>query len=106
MNPTVATSLCEIMGRYGSDKGHIDITKSHHNYTTYYYHIFNPIRTEKLRVFELGLGTNNPNLPSNMGVNGKPGASVYGWREFFPHSDIFGADIDTDILFSADRIRT
>jgi hypothetical protein len=59
-----------------------------------------------LRIFELGLGTNNVNLPSNMGSNGRPGASLYGWQDFFPNAAIFGADIDTDILFNCDRIRT
>ena len=102
----VATSLCEIMGRNKSDKGHTNITESWHNYTTYYYSIFNEIRNNKLRIFELGLGTNNVNLDSNMGADGRPGASLYGWAEFFPNSDIFGADIDKDILFKEDRIST
>jgi hypothetical protein len=101
-----STPLCEIMGRNRSDKGHKDITKSGHNYTTFYYSIFQSLRDKKLRVFELGLGTNNVKLPSNMGVNGRPGASLYGWQEFFPKSFIFGADIDRDILFNTDRIKT
>lgn len=100
------TPLCEIMGRYKSDKGHIDINRSWHNYTTFYYSIFKDLRENKLRVFELGLGTNNVNLPSNMGADGIPGASLYGWSEFFHNSHIFGADIDTDILFNTDKIST
>jgi len=100
------TPLCEIMGRNKSDKGHINITKSWHNYTTFYYSIFKELREKKLRVFELGLGTNNTNIPSNMGANGRPGASLYGWAEFFPNSEIFGADIDTGILFNNERIKT
>ena len=100
------TPLCEIMGRHGSDKGHLNINDSQHNYTTFYYSIFNKLRYKKLRIFELGLGTNNVNMPSHMGVNGRPGASLYGWKEFFPNSDIFGADIDTDILFNTDKIKT
>jgi hypothetical protein len=101
-----STPLCEIMGRNRSDKGNINITQSWHNYTTFYYSLFHNICNEHLRIFELGLGTNNLNVPSNMGVNGRPGASLYGWREFFPNSDIFGADIDKDILFVHDRIHT
>jgi SAM-dependent methyltransferase len=103
---TKSTSLCEIMGKYGSDKGCINITQSWHNYTTAYYSLFNKLRDKPLRIFELGLGTNNLNIPSNMGVNGKPGASLYGWRDFFLNSNIFGADIDMNILFKADRIET
>jgi SAM-dependent methyltransferase len=100
------TPLCEIMGRHKSDKGHIDITNSWHNYTTFYYSIFSDLQEKHLRIFELGLGTNNVSIPSNMGINGRPGASLYGWQEFFTNSHIFGADIDTTILFNTDKIKT
>jgi hypothetical protein len=100
------TVLCEIMGRNRSDKGHENITSSWHNYTTFYYSIFKDICNKELRIFELGLGTNNINLPSNMGRHGRPGASLYGWQEFFPNSEIFGADIDKDILFNTNKIKT
>jgi hypothetical protein len=103
---TKSTILCEIMGRNKSDKGHADINSSWHNYTTFYYSIFNPIRDKPLRIFELGLGTNNVLIPSNMGTQGRPGASLYGWAEFFPNSKIFGADIDSNILFNTDAIKT
>jgi SAM-dependent methyltransferase len=104
--PWESTRLCEIMGRNKSDKGHVNINTSWHNYTTFYYSIFNRLSEKSLRIFELGLGTNNVNFPSNMGSDGRPGASLYGWQEFFPNSQIFGADIDRDILFAADRIKT
>ena len=103
---TQCTVLCEIMGRNRSDKGHININNSLHNYTTFYYSIFKDLTEKKLRIFELGLGTNNVNVPSNMGPYGRPGASLYGWQEFFPNSDIFGADIDMNILFNTDKIKT
>ena len=104
---TVNTPLCEIMGRCKSDKGHLNINESWHNYTTFYYSIFKELQFKKLRIFELGLGTNNTSIPSNMGADGKPGASVYGWKEFFPNSEIFGADIDKNILFNnVERIQT
>lgn len=106
INATESTPLCEIMGRNNSDKGHINILKSWHNYTTFYYNIFKEIQQKELRIFELGLGTNDINIPSNMGKNGTPGASLYGWYEFFPNSYIFGADIDKNILFNNDRIKT
>lgn len=101
-----STELCKIMGECGSDKGHDNILYSRHNYTLIYYKLFHEIKENKLRIFELGLGTNNPNLESNMGLNGKPGASLYGWAKFFPNADIFGADIDRGILFQTDRIHT
>lgn len=100
------TELCEIMGRHGSDKGHENVFSCKHNYTQYYHWIFEGLRTQPLRIFELGLGTNNPNMPSSMGPNGVPGASLRGWREFFPRALVFGADVDKDILFWEDRIQT
>ena len=39
-NEKESTPLCEIMGRNKSDKGDVNITKSWHNYTTFYYSIF------------------------------------------------------------------
>ena len=94
------TSLCNIMTKYGSDKG------SYHNYTTIYYEYFNNISNNNLNIFEIGLGTNYTDVASSMGPNGKPGASLYGWKEFFPNSNIYGADIDKRILFNDDRIKT
>jgi SAM-dependent methyltransferase len=100
------TPLCEIMGNCGSDKGNVNISTSWHNYTTFYYSIFKNLSENKLRLFELGLGTNNVTMASNMGQNGTPGASIYGWSLFFPNAEVFGADIDTAILFNTDRIKT
>ena len=102
----MATELCEIMGRHGSDKGSKDIGTSWHNYTLLYHQLFNALRDRKLRVFELGLGTNNVLLPSNMGADGRPGASLYGWAEYFPEASIYGADVDRGCLFNTERIKT
>ena len=101
-----STPLCELMGYFGSDKGHRDITKCWHNYTTLYHSLFKDICSQPLRLFELGLGTNNTNIPSNMGKDGKPGASLFAWKEYFKNGMIYGADIDRDILFSTERIKT
>ena len=95
------TELCRIMNENGSDKG-----SGWHNYTILYEGIFSKKRLDKLNIFELGLGTNNIEISSNMGPNGKPGASLRGWKEYFTNSDIYGADIDKDILFEEDRIKT
>jgi hypothetical protein len=64
------------------------------------------MRSNVKLLFECGLGTNNPNIPSNMGVNGRPGASLRVWRDYFPNAQIIGADIDKDILFNENRIIT
>ncbi|MEI8366270.1 MAG: hypothetical protein WCF65_07605 [Parachlamydiaceae bacterium] len=97
------TDLCAIMSTHGSDKGGLN---ARHNYTTLYTKLFHSIKSETINVFELGLGTNDVTIPSNMGVNGIPGASHYGWEEYFTDGRIFGADIDKKILFNTDRIRT
>jgi len=105
-NEKISTPLCEIMGRNKSDKGDVNILRSHHNYTTFYHSIFNELQSANLRIFELGLGTNNTDVQSNMGAQGRPGASLYGWNEYFPNSKIYGADIDKRILFNAENIKT
>ena len=105
-NEKVSTPLCEIMGRNQTDKGHANISESWHNYTTFYYSIFKERSQDQLRIFELGLGTNNMMIPCNMGEGGRPGASLYGWAEFFPRATLYGADIDSEILFNTDRIST
>lgn len=100
INAFVPTKMCRVMTRNGSDKGRF------HNYTTIYSVLFGKLRNQPLRIFELGLGTNNPQLASTMGLSGKPGASVRGWRELFPNAVVYGADIDRAILFEEDRIKT
>lgn len=58
------------------------------------------------KIFEIGLGTHNTDVVSNMGYYGKPGASLRAFRDFFPNAMIFGADIDRRVLFEEERIRT
>jgi hypothetical protein len=95
------TELCELMAAAGSDKG-----KGLHNYTVVYHQLFHRYRDAPVAVFELGLGTNKPGAPSTMGPHGTPGASLRAWRDYFPRGRIHGADIDRDILFAEDRIRS
>ena len=59
-----------------------------------------------MKILEIGIGTNNPSLVSTMGIYGTPDASLYSFREYLPNSQIYGADIDTNILFTHDRIKT
>lgn len=103
------SSLCE---KYGSDKGYLDFKKETpfgwkaHSYSNFYYNLFNHCKSEIKLVFECGIGTNNPNLISNMTACGKPGASLRVWRDYFMNSIVYGADIDKNILFEEDRIKT
>jgi hypothetical protein len=41
-----------------------------------------------------------------MGTQSRPGASLRVWRDYFPNAMIFGADIDSTILFEEERIKT
>jgi len=100
VNMVEPTRMCRVMTKYGSDKGRL------HRYTTIYSALFKERYGQALRILELGLGTNNPDVPSNMGLFGAPGASLRGWRELFPKALIYGADVDRRILFSEDRIKT
>lgn len=95
------TNLCDIMKRNGSDKA---LCK--HNYTTFYNEILKNFKEESLNVFELGLGTNNPYIESSMGIHGIPCASIYGWKDFLKNSNIYGADIDKNILIYNYDIKT
>ena len=102
------SSLCE---RHGSDKGALKpaghpYAWSPHTYADYYSRLFDHCRPYIKKVFECGIGTNNPDLESSMGSTGKPGASLRVWRDYFPNAIIIGADIDKDILFKEDNIKT
>ena len=85
--------------KYDSDKSKI------HNYHLIYGSLFKK-RNKIKKVLEIGLGTDNEKLISNMGRLGKPGASVKAFRDFFPKAKIYGADIDKEILFKDKRINT
>ena len=72
---------------HGSDKANL------HNYHYIYAQILSPY-IENLKIFEIGLGTNNTDTLSNMGKYGKPGASLRAFRDSFPQALIHGADVD------------
>ncbi len=95
------TPLCRDMLKFGSDKG-----LGWHTYTHFYNTIFCVRAAHIKNVLEIGLGTNNIDVPSNMGPDGVPGASLRGWRAMFPSAAIYGADVDRRVLFEEDRIRT
>ena len=101
--PNHYTELCEIMARYGSDKGGYRGI-GQHNYTPYYHRLFSGIRHTASAVFEFGIGSTSADIRHTMGPNGTPGASLRGWREYFPNANIYSADIDKSILSPEYRI--
>ena len=104
------TELCGILKHHCADKGAYDENKSH-NYSRVYSRLFHEMRYCPIRYFEVGIGTINPNIQSNMAhmvaeINYKPGASLRAFKEYFPKGEIYGADFDKTILFQEDRIHT
>jgi len=95
-----ANELKAIFDKHHSDKGA--------EYNSYHllYSMILADRSAIKNVFEIGLGTNNTDVVSNMGKEGSPGASLRAFREFLPHAEIFGADVDKRVLFEDERIRT
>tara|TARA_R110000851_G_scaffold128419_1_gene260876 strand:- start:117 stop:1547 length:1431 start_codon:yes stop_codon:yes gene_type:complete len=77
-----------------------------HNYTTVYDYLFKDFRDKNINLVEIGLGTNNPTIPSNMSINGTPKESVRGWARYFKNSIIHGCDVDKGILQDEERIKT
>ena len=104
--------LHELFAKFGSDKGSPNdephyLTGIHaHTYADLYIMLFELGRNHVYKLFECGLGTNNLSYVSNMGIFGIPGSSLRAWKDYFPNAEIFGADIDPDILFIEERIRT
>ena len=95
------SALGQVLNDNRSDKA------NPHNYHFVYSHIFNKLgRNSQLKVLEVGIGTNNQDLVSSMGTYGRPGASLYAFRQYLPNSQIFGCDIDRNILMQDDRIKT
>tara|TARA_B110000503_G_scaffold31397_1_gene50676 strand:- start:810 stop:1517 length:708 start_codon:yes stop_codon:yes gene_type:complete len=103
VNSKTNSQLTDLMNLYGSDKGG---KNNHHNYSEYYSHIFFNKKKYIKKFLEVGLGTNNINLASNMGEDGKPLASLRAWRDYFVNAEIYGADIDKNILKDEERIKT
>ena len=94
-----AQALGQLFNHYGSDKAEPHA----------YHHVYGAVlkRPQEVKyVLEVGLGTNNEDVASNMTSNGKPGASVRSFRDFLPNAQIFGADIDSRILFEEPRLKT
>lgn len=96
-----ATELCRIMRDNGSDKG-----LDRHNYGILYTSLLEGEREKPLKLFELGIGIDIIRPRRHARLRGRPGASLHGWRQYLPNTNIYAADINRDILFDADRIRS
>jgi hypothetical protein len=93
--------LAALLTRYGSDK-----TTAHAYHRIYASVLARCGAARPLNLLEIGLGTNMIDVVSNMGIAGRPGASLRAFRDFLPLASIYGADVDRRVLFSEDRIET
>ncbi len=106
------TQLATLFEFHGSDKGSSQKGTNHpsgwpyHHYAPIYSLFLDSIRASVTRFLEVGIGTTSSNFPSSMGQNGTPGASLRGWRAYFPNAEIIGLDVDPDSLFTEERIQT
>ena len=106
--------LSELSDKYSSDKGTLkkDLKEKslwgwhQHSYTDYYSSLYDHCRDKINLILEVGIGTTDKSIPMNMTENGKPGASLKMWRDYFINAQIYGADIDKNILFKEERIKT
>jgi hypothetical protein len=100
-------TLSEIMSLHKSDKGWglcsdykfrnvLPPNEVCHNYTYFYHNMFNMYRSEPLHIFEMGVG-----VPSCMG---SWAGSLKAWKQYFPKSEIYSADIDKSHLYQDERI--
>lgn len=84
---TNKTLLCEIGKKYDSDKSsqrsNVTDHRHCHPYTLFYDGIFKNRKNEKLDIAELGI---------------LDGASLRMWQEYFPISNIYGFEYNTDLI--------
>jgi len=82
--------LTELSNEHGTDKS------SHHRYTQHYHRLFSPIRFDRLRVLELGIGGYN---------HSSGGGSLRMWKRYFPNSLIYGIDIEDKRHCEEERVK-
>lgn len=95
------SKLGELFLNYGSDK-------KTHNYDLLYNYVFSEYlkKNEIEYLIEIGIGSKNLKILSNMSQYGKPGASLRAFRDYLPNTKIIGLEYDKSILFNENRIET
>jgi hypothetical protein len=100
-----SNEIKELFKKNGSDK-------FIHDYYIYYSNILSDVKN--IDLLEIGLGTKNPDLPSTMyfykqdaNFDSTPCSCLRSFKQFLnDESNIYGADIDKDILINEDNIHT
>ena len=93
-------SLKNLFDKYKSDKGDV--------YFPLYTSVLEKYKDiDKLRLLEIGLGTNDSSLISCMNPKFHLcGGSLRSFRDYLPKAHIFGADVDKNSLFNEENITT
>jgi hypothetical protein len=103
-------TLTEIANRYGTDKGTAGPSERWpaRNYTDTYDGYLSTMRSEPVRLLEIGLGVRGPRWDSQIvhGLNDGGGASIKMWQDYFPNGEILGIDINDANYLNSERIQT
>ncbi len=90
MPTTSLDPLSDLAIRHGTDKF------GYHDYTPNYHKLFWHLRDKPLRLLEIGVG--------GYGHEDQGGQSLATWRDYFPHAQITGIDIERKRLALGDRV--
>lgn len=92
-------ALATLFNHYKSDKA------NEHKYHLIYANLFSGINEVKL-IVEIGIGSNNEKIVSNMGrLHSGTGGSLRAFRDFFLNAQVVGLDIDKGAFFEETRIK-
>lgn len=83
--------IADIFNEKGSDKSWQG------KYEKIYGFIFETLITNPKTILEIGIGSKSKKFLSYMGENETTGASLKAFKELFPNSSIYGADIDKSL---------
>jgi len=93
------TELCNLFFKHLSDK----CPEVNHTYSLHYYDLLKDKKHLFKNVLEIGVGYYDL-MKHYCGENYQIGASLKGWRDFFPNAKIYGLDIREEVLFTEERI--
>ena len=97
----------ETFKKNGSNKGgewKYANKKIRHFYADFYEETLKDKKINNL--LEIGIGLGIAQSHAGPLASDQPGASFKSWKEIFPTANIFGADINKDVLFHEERIKT
>ena len=82
------SELCELGGKYNTDKSQFNKIGHRHSYTAIYNILFSQFRDKEFNFAEIGILDN---------------ASIKMWRDYFKYAHIDGFDYDNDLILKAEK---